>query len=189
MTDTTTAAPAADPAPPKGSDAATGGALTGLRLPQLQAIATQLGVKGTSKMRKGDLLEAIRSHQGGGAGRAPAHRPPVERLGERGTGAPAEGGPTARRSRRATSAGGPATAAEPATSTQETLPVQQPSDERPAREDRQRERPQREDRQQGGERQQGERTQQGDRPQREDRQQGGERQQASAAGRRPAAER
>ena len=91
MTDTTTAAPAADSAPPKGSDAATGGALTGLRLPQLQAIATQLGVKGTSKMRKGDLLEAIRSHQGGGAGRAAgatangtrragrgrAHRPPL----------------------------------------------------------------------------------------------------------------
>ena len=68
MTDTTTtAAPAADPS--RGGEAATGGALTGLRLPQLQALATQLGVKGTSKMRKGDLLEAIRSHQGGGTRR------------------------------------------------------------------------------------------------------------------------
>ncbi|WP_460436016.1 Rho termination factor N-terminal domain-containing protein, partial [Angustibacter speluncae] len=62
MTDTTTTA-----APADSGDAATRGALSGLRLPQLQALASELGVKGTSKMRKGDLLEAIRSHQGGGA--------------------------------------------------------------------------------------------------------------------------
>ena len=36
---TTTAAPAAGQDKPSGSEAATGGALTGLRLPQLQAIA------------------------------------------------------------------------------------------------------------------------------------------------------
>ena len=42
------------------NDAATRAALTAMRLPQLQAIASQLGVKGISRMRKSDLLAAIR---------------------------------------------------------------------------------------------------------------------------------
>ncbi|MCL2468166.1 MAG: transcription termination factor Rho [Micrococcales bacterium] len=37
----------------------TDAALTVLRLPELQALATELGVRGTSKMRKGDLVAAI----------------------------------------------------------------------------------------------------------------------------------
>jgi transcription termination factor Rho len=40
------------------------GALTTLRLPELQALASQLGVKGTSKMRKSDLVDVIRARTG-----------------------------------------------------------------------------------------------------------------------------
>ena len=36
-------------------------------LPELRALASQVGVKGTSGMRKSDLIEAIRERQGGGA--------------------------------------------------------------------------------------------------------------------------
>lgn len=35
------------------------GAISAMRLPELQALASQLGVKGTSKMRKSDLVDAI----------------------------------------------------------------------------------------------------------------------------------
>ncbi|PZR52091.1 transcription termination factor Rho [Xylanimonas oleitrophica] len=37
-----------------------------MRLAELQALASQMGVKGTSKMRKGDLVEAIRAGRSGG---------------------------------------------------------------------------------------------------------------------------
>ncbi|MFV0458782.1 MAG: transcription termination factor Rho [Actinomycetales bacterium] len=47
-----------------------------MKLPQLQALASQLGVKGTSRMRKGDLLEAIRNH-GGAAGSTPEPAAPT----------------------------------------------------------------------------------------------------------------
>lgn len=39
--------------------------ISALRLPELQALAAQLGVKGTSKMRKGDLVAAIAAARGG----------------------------------------------------------------------------------------------------------------------------
>ncbi|MFC0313479.1 transcription termination factor Rho [Gordonia phosphorivorans] len=45
--------------------------LSSMLLPQLRGLAGELGIKGTSGMRKGDLIDAIRTHQGGGAGRAP----------------------------------------------------------------------------------------------------------------------
>lgn len=41
------------------------GAISALRLPELQAMASELGVKGTSKMRKGDLVQAISDARGG----------------------------------------------------------------------------------------------------------------------------
>lgn len=41
------------------ASAAHGGAISAMRLPELQQLAGSLGVKGTSKMRKGDLVEAI----------------------------------------------------------------------------------------------------------------------------------
>ncbi|MPV39214.1 hypothetical protein GB881_19640, partial [Georgenia subflava] len=44
-----------------------------MRLPELQAVATELGLKGTAKMRKSDLIAAIREARGSapanGAGR------------------------------------------------------------------------------------------------------------------------
>ncbi|RHA38078.1 transcription termination factor Rho [Cellulomonas rhizosphaerae] len=39
--------------------------ISALRLPELQALASGLGVKGTSKMRKSDLVEAISAARGG----------------------------------------------------------------------------------------------------------------------------
>jgi transcription termination factor Rho len=44
--------------------------ISALRLPELQALAAGLGVKGTSKMRKGDLVEAISAARSGGRTRA-----------------------------------------------------------------------------------------------------------------------
>ena len=61
MTDTTeidAAAPAAD--------------LSALRLPQLQAVASQLGITGTARMRKSELVAAIRGRQQGSAAPPPA---------------------------------------------------------------------------------------------------------------------
>ncbi len=55
MTDTTDRA----------SSAAASPDLTTLKLPQLQQLATELGISGVSKLRKGDLLAAIVANQGG----------------------------------------------------------------------------------------------------------------------------
>ncbi len=61
------------------SAAATPPSLSTLRLPQLQALAAELGVRGTARMRKSQLIEAIQAHQSGqpphGAPAAPCHRP------------------------------------------------------------------------------------------------------------------
>ncbi|QTE28761.1 transcription termination factor Rho [Pengzhenrongella sicca] len=45
-------------------------AVSAMRLPELQALAAQLGVPGTSKMRKSDLVDAIKSRRNGGAAQA-----------------------------------------------------------------------------------------------------------------------
>ncbi|MGW6698434.1 Rho termination factor N-terminal domain-containing protein, partial [Nocardia sp. NPDC055049] len=39
--------------------------LTGMLLPQLRALAGELGIRGTSGMRKGDLIAAIKENQSG----------------------------------------------------------------------------------------------------------------------------
>ncbi|MTE11834.1 transcription termination factor Rho [Nocardia aurantiaca] len=46
--------------------------LTGMLLPQLRALAGELGIRGTSGMRKGDLIAAIKENQAGGATAKPA---------------------------------------------------------------------------------------------------------------------
>ena len=56
---------------PSGSGSATRGSLAALRLTELQAVATQLGISGTARMRKSDLLAAILARQDG----APASTP------------------------------------------------------------------------------------------------------------------
>ncbi|KRE50426.1 transcription termination factor Rho [Arthrobacter sp. Soil736] len=77
MTETTELSPAVDisssasgsltEAPAKSSG------LAGLKLAQLQALASQLGISGGSRMRKGDLVSAISAHRAGSsASKAPA---------------------------------------------------------------------------------------------------------------------
>ena len=50
-----------------GRAAATTGSLSTLRIAELQAVAAQLGLKGTGRMRKSDLVAAIREAGGGTA--------------------------------------------------------------------------------------------------------------------------
>ena len=45
--------------------------LTGMLLPQLRALAGELGIRGTSGMRKGDLIAAIKENQAGGSATKP----------------------------------------------------------------------------------------------------------------------
>ncbi len=64
QTDSSTAVGPESPAEPA-QKAAGGGSLTTMVLPELRALAGQVGVKGTSGMRKNELIEAIRAVQGG----------------------------------------------------------------------------------------------------------------------------
>ncbi|TGD83889.1 transcription termination factor Rho [Mycolicibacterium sp. CH28] len=48
------------------------GSLSTMVLPELRALASRVGVKGTSGMRKGDLIAAIKERQNGGNGTAPS---------------------------------------------------------------------------------------------------------------------
>ncbi|MGN6634740.1 MAG: transcription termination factor Rho, partial [Oryzihumus sp.] len=91
MTDTTELV-----ATPEGSGGTTRrtGGLSTMRLAELQGLAASLGITGTAKMRKGDLLTAIRARQAGGS--APATQTPANA-----TDAPANGQRPARASRRA----------------------------------------------------------------------------------------
>ncbi|RNL58608.1 transcription termination factor Rho [Arthrobacter oryzae] len=57
--DTSSAAGSSTEAPVKSSG------LAGLKLAQLQALASQLGISGGSRMRKGDLVSAISAHRAG----------------------------------------------------------------------------------------------------------------------------
>ena len=149
MTETTNAESATEQAPRRS------GALSAMRIAQLQQLASSMGITGTAKMRKSDLVAAIKAKQSG-AGESPATAP--------------ERAP--RTSRRASSAAQSAPESAPAEQpAQQSAPAETPArDEAPAAEqargDRQR-------RQGGDDRQQGER-QQGDRQQRDER---GDRQQ------------
>ncbi|MFC8531529.1 transcription termination factor Rho [Nocardia sp. NPDC057227] len=51
--------------------------LTGMLLPQLRALAGELGIRGTSGMRKGDLIAAIKANQAGGSAPAPKVEKPA----------------------------------------------------------------------------------------------------------------
>ena len=96
-----------------------GGSLGAMVLPELRTLATKVGVKGVSGMRKGELIEAIRERQSGGGksddngaerrNGAPAEQP-AERPAEQAE-APAE---QPRRERRTASRGPGAPAAEQA---------------------------------------------------------------------------
>ncbi|WP_457012375.1 transcription termination factor Rho [Geodermatophilus sp. SYSU D01186] len=49
-----------------------GSGLSGMLLPELQRLAAELGISGTGRMRKGDLVAAISARQVGGEGSGPA---------------------------------------------------------------------------------------------------------------------
>ncbi|WP_426978607.1 transcription termination factor Rho [Pseudarthrobacter sp. O4] len=81
--------------------------LAGLKLAQLQALASQLGISGGSRMRKGDLVSAISAHRAGTpVSKAPARA--SEKASDNGTVA-----------RAAAPAAAPAVAAEPEATAQE----------------------------------------------------------------------
>ncbi|GAB3297728.1 hypothetical protein GCM10027298_09120 [Epidermidibacterium keratini] len=65
----TQGATAEQPAPAKRTRKGTG--LSGMVLPELQQMASGLGIAGIKKMRKGELIEAIKAKQGGGTASAP----------------------------------------------------------------------------------------------------------------------
>ena len=50
------------------------GGLTAMKLDELKGVASSLGITGITKMRKGDLVEAIKSRQGGGSSAPRASR-------------------------------------------------------------------------------------------------------------------
>jgi transcription termination factor Rho len=70
LTDTTDLVAADSPAP-KTRRRATSGGLAAMVLPELQAMASELGITGVGRLRKGQLIEAIQAKQGGAAA-APA---------------------------------------------------------------------------------------------------------------------
>lgn len=75
MTETTELSPAVDTSSSAAASTAApkSSGLAGLKLAQLQALASQLGISGGSRMRKGDLVTAISAHRAGSsASKAPA---------------------------------------------------------------------------------------------------------------------
>ena len=55
------------------------GALSAMRLAELQGLASSMGISGTAKMRKSDLVTAIRARQNGESGPASAGGPTPRR--------------------------------------------------------------------------------------------------------------
>ncbi len=133
-----------------------GAGLTGMVLSELQALAGELGIPGTGRMRKGQLIEAIKERQGGHATAAGGTAAPSA---EKTTAAP-------RTRRRATGGGTPETPAaddgDSGADTSSDTRTATKTDDRDSGDDGQRERAPRQqgDRQQG-DRQQGDRQRQG----------------------------
>jgi transcription termination factor Rho len=170
--------------PPSAPDATTTGAgngtakarrrpagMSGMVLSELQELASSLGISGTGRMRKGQLIEAITAAQSGGAAAAaPVSEAPPARTAPRTQ--PEERAEVAAPSAAATETPSEAPASAPAAPAAEAAPERR---EREPRGERRTERPERTSSQQGerqpqadrqqSDRQQGERPQQGDRPQ------------------------
>ena len=67
-----------------GSPRRRGNGLSGMLLPELQRLAAELGISGTGKMRKGDLVAAISERQVGASnGSGSVDRAPRERRSDR----------------------------------------------------------------------------------------------------------
>lgn len=89
---------------------ARGGAVSAMRMPELQALAAELGVTGTSRMRKSDLVDAIQAKRAGG-GERPAGR--TRRAATRDAGRP-DAAPAVEATAPAAPSAAPADAAAPA---------------------------------------------------------------------------
>ncbi|WP_405921858.1 transcription termination factor Rho [Streptomyces sp. NBC_00122] len=126
-----TSAPAAGAAPKRRR---TGTGLDGMVLAELQQVASGLGIRGTARMRKSQLIEVIKETQAGGAGASKAAS----------TAAGAADTAEAKPKRRATSkartgeAAAEAPAEKPAAQAQIDIPGQPASDDAPAGERRRR---------------------------------------------------
>ncbi len=111
-----------------------GTGLAAMVLPELQSLATGLGISGTGRMRKGQLITAIQTAQGGGSGPVPAAGPSDSARGsaptDARTDAPA-GRPTAEAPSQPT--GGPSSQPNDGASSQPTgAPSQSTADAEPA---------------------------------------------------------
>jgi transcription termination factor Rho len=86
-----TPAPAdSSPGTSRGARAGRGSGLAAMKLAELQQLAQSLGIKGTGRMRKGEVITAIQEKQGGvAAGRAPHAQAATQ---DDSTGAPAAAG-------------------------------------------------------------------------------------------------
>ena len=69
-----------------------GGGLASMLLPELQQMAQSMGIKGTGRMRKGEIISAIQQRQGGPAAAAPQARPGTRQDNSTQRGAPAGAG-------------------------------------------------------------------------------------------------
>jgi len=67
--------------------------LSGMVLAELQGLAGELGISGTAKMRKGQLIEAIKERQSGGSGSSAAAAQPAAKAPARESAAPADAAP------------------------------------------------------------------------------------------------
>ena len=122
------------------------GSLSTMVLPELRALANQVGVKGTSGMRKGDLIAAIKEHQNGGSGTnnradtpaaAPAEQPNEPRQNtEKTESAEANGGEPRRRERRTATRGAGAAAVAEGAEQQKSQDDRPEQDEKPKSENR-----------------------------------------------------
>ncbi|HEY8980062.1 MAG TPA: transcription termination factor Rho [Streptomyces sp.] len=120
----TAAAPATDasaPASGAGSRRRRGTGLEGMVLAELQQVASGLGIKGTARMRKSQLIEVIKEAQGGAAAAAPQAEAPAEKPKRRATS----------RARTAEPAPAEAPAAEQATAQQQIEIPGQPAGDAP----------------------------------------------------------
>jgi transcription termination factor Rho len=104
------AAPGSRSAPSRSR--ASGGGLAAMRLPELQQMAQSMGIKGTGRMRKGEVIAAIQERQGGtGASAAPQSSARARQDNSTQRGAPAGAGATRHLERDAMESGTSARAA------------------------------------------------------------------------------
>ncbi|WP_449727778.1 transcription termination factor Rho [Gephyromycinifex aptenodytis] len=101
--------------------------LTAMRLAELQEVAAGLGISGTAKMRKGDLITAIRERQGGASSAPssapePSSAPPAA---QQQSAPETQSAPPARRRRATASSGAP----EPRTASESRSDIQAPREQ------------------------------------------------------------